>query len=90
MIVHQWTGPGRYELFRARMLAEQGYVAFVADIYGLDAEGTPIRPPSGPAASEVATRFLAATAILIMASNRAGSRLKPELRTPKCQETGRS
>ncbi len=32
MIVHQWTGPGRYELYRARMLAEQGYVAFVADI----------------------------------------------------------
>ncbi len=57
MIVHQWTGPGRYEMYRARLLAKEGYIAFVADIYGLDENGTPIRPPSGPEARAVATRF---------------------------------
>ncbi|MDK2972510.1 MAG: hypothetical protein PWP23_2265 [Candidatus Sumerlaeota bacterium] len=34
MIVHQWTGITAYEKRRASMLAELGYVAFVADIYG--------------------------------------------------------
>lgn len=57
LIVHQWTGPGRYEIYRARMLAQAGYVAFVADIYGLDADGKPIRPESGPAAAAIASRF---------------------------------
>jgi len=57
MIVHQWTGPSRYELYRARMLAREGYLAFVADMYGLDEQGTPIRPSSGPAAREVASLY---------------------------------
>ena len=34
VVVHQWTGLGEYEKKRARMLAELGYVAFCADIYG--------------------------------------------------------
>jgi dienelactone hydrolase len=34
MIVHDWDGIGEYEQKRARMLAELGYVAFCADIYG--------------------------------------------------------
>lgn len=33
IIFHQWAGPGDYERARAKMLAEQGYVAFVADMY---------------------------------------------------------
>lgn len=33
IIFHQWAGPGDYELARAKMLAEQGYAAFVADVY---------------------------------------------------------
>jgi len=33
IIFHQWGGPGDYELARAKMLAEQGYAAFVADVY---------------------------------------------------------
>lgn len=33
IIFHQWAGRGDYEMMRARMLAEQGYIAFVADIY---------------------------------------------------------
>lgn len=34
MIVHDWDGITDYERMRARMLAELGYVAFCADIYG--------------------------------------------------------
>jgi dienelactone hydrolase len=34
LIVHQWMGITDYEKMRAKMLAEMGYVAFCADIYG--------------------------------------------------------
>jgi dienelactone hydrolase len=34
MIVHDWDGINGYEETRAKMLAELGYVAFAADIYG--------------------------------------------------------
>jgi len=34
LVVHQWMGLGDYEKKRAEMLAELGYVAFCADIYG--------------------------------------------------------
>jgi dienelactone hydrolase len=34
LIVHQWMGLTDYEKMRARQLAELGYVAFAADIYG--------------------------------------------------------
>jgi len=34
LIVHQWLGLTDYEKHRAQMLAQLGYVAFCADIYG--------------------------------------------------------
>ncbi len=34
VIVHAWMGPNDYVKGRAKQLAEMGYVAFVADIYG--------------------------------------------------------
>jgi dienelactone hydrolase len=34
LIVHQWQGITDYEKMRAKMLAQLGYVAFCADIYG--------------------------------------------------------
>lgn len=34
LIVHDWNGLDEYEEMRARQLAELGYVAFAADIYG--------------------------------------------------------
>ncbi|HSY10322.1 MAG TPA: dienelactone hydrolase family protein [Candidatus Dormibacteraeota bacterium] len=37
LIVHQWFGLTDYEKHRAEMLAQLGYVAFCADIYGKDA-----------------------------------------------------
>jgi len=34
LVVHQWMGLTDYEKKRAGMLAQLGYVAFCADIYG--------------------------------------------------------
>ncbi|HUC85503.1 MAG TPA: dienelactone hydrolase family protein, partial [Candidatus Acidoferrales bacterium] len=34
LVVHQWLGITTYEKHRAEMLAQLGYVAFCADIYG--------------------------------------------------------
>jgi dienelactone hydrolase len=34
LIIHQWKGITDYEKMRAQMLAQMGYVAFAADIYG--------------------------------------------------------
>jgi len=36
LVVHQWMGLTDYEKHRAEMLAQLGYVAFCADIYGKD------------------------------------------------------
>jgi dienelactone hydrolase len=36
LIVHQWLGLTKYEKHRAEMLAQLGYVAFCADVYGKD------------------------------------------------------
>jgi len=36
MIVQDWNGMNDYEMERAHMLAQAGYVAFAADIYGVD------------------------------------------------------
>jgi len=36
LLVHQWMGLTDYEKHRAEMLAQLGYVAFCADIYGKD------------------------------------------------------
>lgn len=41
LIIHQWRGITDYEKTRARTLAQMGYIAFVADIYGKG-----IRPPN--------------------------------------------
>ncbi|MFB6345175.1 MAG: dienelactone hydrolase family protein [bacterium] len=40
LIVHQWMGLGDYEKRRARQLAEIGYTAFAADVYGSDTRPT--------------------------------------------------
>lgn len=52
MIVHQWMGLGDYEKKRARQLAELGYVAFAADVYGADT-----RPETTHEASLAASTF---------------------------------
>jgi dienelactone hydrolase len=52
LIVHQWMGLTDYEKMRARMLAEMGYVAFCADIYGKG-----IRPTTVQEAGAQAGKF---------------------------------
>jgi dienelactone hydrolase len=54
LIAHQWKGLTAYERKRAEMLAELGYVAFAADIYGKG-----IRPADTKAASEMAGKYKA-------------------------------
>ena len=52
LIVHQWKGLSDVEKKRAEMLAELGYVAFCADIYGKG-----VRPVSSQEAGAVAGKF---------------------------------
>jgi dienelactone hydrolase len=52
LVVHNWMGPGESTLARAKQLAEMGYVAFVADIYG---QG--VRPQNVKEASAQAGRY---------------------------------
>ncbi len=52
LIVHEWTGIGDYTRSRAQQLAEMGYIAFAADMYGKG-----IRPQTTEEASEQATIY---------------------------------
>jgi dienelactone hydrolase len=52
LVVHQWLGITDYEKRRATMLAQLGYTAFCADIYGKDA-----RPKSVADAGPLAGKF---------------------------------
>lgn len=52
LIVHQWMGLSGYEKKRAEMLAQLGYVAFCADIYGKG-----VRPTTVPEAGAQAGKF---------------------------------
>ncbi|HJP83107.1 MAG TPA: dienelactone hydrolase family protein [Fimbriimonadaceae bacterium] len=58
MIVHDWNGLDDYEEMRARMLAELGYVAFAADIYGKG-----IRPKNAQESGEQAGKYRADAAL---------------------------
>ena len=52
IVISEWTGINEYTLERCRMLAEFGYVAFAADIYGKG-----VRPSSREEASRQATIY---------------------------------
>jgi dienelactone hydrolase len=52
LVVHQWKGLSENERMRARMLAELGYVAFAADVYG---QG--VRPETTEAAGREAGKY---------------------------------
>jgi dienelactone hydrolase len=54
LIAHQWKGLTDYERKRAEMLAQMGYVAFAADIYGKG-----VRPADPKAAGEMAGKYKA-------------------------------
>lgn len=52
MVIHDWNGIGDYEKRRVQMLAERGYAAFAADLYG---QGN---RPSNPEESQAASNEL--------------------------------
>jgi len=52
LVVHQWMGLTDYEKKRAEMLAQLGYVAFCADIYGKG-----VRPKSTQEAGPLAGKY---------------------------------
>jgi dienelactone hydrolase len=52
LVFHDWMGNGHYTEMRAKQLAEKGFIAFAADIYG---QG--VRPADWKAASELATKY---------------------------------
>jgi dienelactone hydrolase len=52
LVFHEWMGPTSYELRRAEQLAQLGYVAFVADVYGKG-----VRPKNQDEARDQATKY---------------------------------
>lgn len=59
LVVHQWMGLTDYEKHRAEMLAQLGYVAFCADIYGKG-----VRPKDAKGAGAQATKYKSDRALL--------------------------
>lgn len=59
LVVHDWMGVGPYVEKRVRQLAELGYVALAADIYGKG-----VRPANMEDAANLATRYKADRALM--------------------------
>ncbi len=59
LVVHEWTGLGDYVKMRARKLAEMGYIAFAADIYGKG-----VRPTSPREAAPLAGKYKSDPALM--------------------------
>lgn len=73
LIIHEWTGLGDYVQVRAQRIAQMGYIAFAADIYGKG-----VRPEAGKEAADTAaiykndrelTRRRANEALVVLASH---------------------
>jgi len=75
LIVHQWMGLSAYEKKRAEMLAQLGYVAFCADIYGKGVR------PQPPAAGQEAGKYKKDRALLRARLTAALDVLKNDART---------
>jgi len=71
LVVHQWMGLTDYEENRAAMLANLGYIAFCADIYGKG-----IRPQSIKEAGAEATKYKTDRALLRLRVNAGLDELK--------------
>ncbi len=77
LIAHEWLGIGSHERQAAKRLAEAGYLAFAADLYG-SAE----RPANVEAAATLATRYRAGDRALLR--GRIASGLDALKRHPLC------
>jgi dienelactone hydrolase len=52
VVFHAWRGPGEHEMDSARRLAERGYAAFVADVYGKG-----VRAANNEEAAQLASKY---------------------------------
>jgi dienelactone hydrolase len=75
LVVHQWLGITEYEQRRATMLAQLGYVAFCADIYGKG-----VRPHTVAEAGAEATKYKTDRALLRERVNAGLAQLKQSAR----------
>ena len=75
LVVHQWLGLTDYEKHRAEMLAQLGYVAFCADIYGKGVRPQNTRKPAPRRANIKATGNCCAPGSMPAWMRCAGSRL---------------
>jgi dienelactone hydrolase len=71
LVVHEWNGIGDYVISRANQLAELGYIAFAADIYGVDT-----RPANMEESQVVSSAMLADRPLLRARANAALDVLK--------------
>jgi len=71
LVVHQWMGLTDYERHRAAMLAQLGYVAFCADVYGKG-----VRPKNPQEAGAEATKYKTDRALLRLRVNAGLAELK--------------
>lgn len=67
LVIHEWGGLGAYEKGRAHQLAELGYVAFAADIYGKG-----VRPAGPELAAKEAAKYRGSDRSLLRARGAAG------------------
>lgn len=58
LVIHEWMGIGEYSIFRAEELAKAGYIAFAADIYGVDVRPTNYEETAQAAGTMYANREL--------------------------------
>lgn len=75
LVVHQWMGPTDHEYGVAERLAEMGYVALVADVYGQD-----VRPTSPQEAGAQAGKYRADRALMRARVNAGLDALKKQSR----------
>jgi len=66
LVVHEWFGLGDYAKQRAKQLAELGYIAFAADMYGKG-----VRAKNGEEASKLATEVKGDRALMRARANAA-------------------
>lgn len=73
VVIHEWTGLGPFVKARAERLAEAGYVAFGADIYGKG-----VRPSTPEEAAKQATIYRSDRALMRARAQAAVDRIKAE------------
>jgi dienelactone hydrolase len=85
IIVHEWMGLGDYVKGRAKQLAELGYVAFAADIYGKG-----VRPTNPKEAMEQVSKYKGNRSLMRTRANAAFETLKnnPKVDTSKLLAMG--